>query len=110
MFEFLLISFSVGGGAPKTPAVETQQKSEEPRRIVETAGDAKKTERKRVPPGRSGNVFAGIGMTIFGIVCSWMTLLWTVMYIWDEKDLGEVTVWKESNGEPPLKGTDGEEI
>ncbi len=59
MFEFLLIAFS-GGGGPKTPSVEKQQKSEEPRRIVETAGEAKKGERKRIPPGRSGNVFAGI--------------------------------------------------
>ena len=58
MFEFLLIAFG-GGGGPKTPSVEKQQKSEEPRRIVETAGDAKKTERKRVPPGRSGNIYAG---------------------------------------------------
>lgn len=59
MFEFMLIAFS-GGGGPSTPKVAEVQKQDEPRRIVETAGEAKKTERKRVPPGRTATMFSGI--------------------------------------------------
>ncbi len=50
-----------GGGKPKAlPAPEKPQKSEEVRRVVEDAGEAKKDERKRRPPGRKSTVFAGI--------------------------------------------------
>ena len=57
MFNFLLISFGGGGGTPDPPPVE---KPVETRRVVEQAGEARESERKRVPPGRKSTMFAGI--------------------------------------------------
>lgn len=49
--------FGGGGGTPDPPPVE---KPVETRRVVERAGEARESERKRVPPGRKATMFAGI--------------------------------------------------
>ena len=59
MFEILLIAFG-GGSAPKIKSPEKPAKQEEVRRIVEGAGDARKDERRRIPPGRQATMFGGI--------------------------------------------------
>jgi hypothetical protein len=53
--------FSGGGGTPKPPpAPEKPVKQEEVRRVIETAGEARATERKRIPPGRKSVIGFGI--------------------------------------------------
>lgn len=49
-----------GGGVPKLKAPEPAPKAQETRRVVEAAGEERKKERKRKPPGRKSTIFAGI--------------------------------------------------
>ncbi len=53
--------FGGGGGSPKPPkAPEKPAKQEEVRRVIESAGESRKQEQKRIPPGRRATIFAGI--------------------------------------------------
>lgn len=53
--------FSGGGGTPKPPkSPEPPAKQAEVRRVVETAGESRATERKRIPPGRKSVIGFGI--------------------------------------------------
>lgn len=54
------VRFFSGGGGPKIKSPAKPAKQEEVRKVVETAGEAKKTERKRIPPGRKSTMFGGI--------------------------------------------------
>jgi len=49
-----------GGSTPKLKAPAEQQKTQEVRRIEESAGEARKESRKRVPPGRKSTIQFGI--------------------------------------------------
>ena len=53
--------FGGGGGSPKPPpAPEKPVKQDETRRVVKSAGEARKQERKRIPPGRKALMYAGM--------------------------------------------------
>ncbi len=52
--------FSGGGGSPKIKTPEKPAKQEETRRIEESAGEERKAERRRVPPGRKATLKYGI--------------------------------------------------
>jgi hypothetical protein len=61
MLELLLVAFGGSGGTPSTPDSPAKPaKQAEVRRVVESAGEARKQERKRVPPGRKSTIFGGI--------------------------------------------------
>lgn len=60
MFQYLLVMFGGGGGAPKIKAPEKPVKQQEVRRIVEDAGAAREQERKRIPPGKQATMFGGV--------------------------------------------------
>lgn len=58
--EAFLPVYAFGGGGGGTPDPPPVEKPVETRRIVESAGEEREAERKRVPPGRRATQFAGI--------------------------------------------------
>lgn len=56
--------FGGGGDTPKLKAPEPEPKAKETRRVVEAAGEERREERKRKPPGRKATIFAGIDKTL----------------------------------------------
>jgi len=58
MSDLNRVFFGGGGGSPPDPP--PVEKPVETRRVVERAGEARESERKRVPPGRKATMFAGI--------------------------------------------------
>jgi hypothetical protein len=52
--------FFGGGGGPSIKSPEKPAKQAEVRQIVEGAGEARRDERKRIPPGKQSVMFAGI--------------------------------------------------
>lgn len=54
------LRFFGGGSAPKISPPPKPEKQQEVRRIVENAGEARRDEQRRIPPGREATMFAGI--------------------------------------------------